>query len=957
MKKSIFCVVFLVCAQACFAQLSESWHTTFNGQGDFTDRYTCMIAADGFVYLGGSTQSADQNQDFLVVKTDLDGTLLWRKQFHGSGTGPDEFKSIAKHNDKIILGGYGNSIGVGNDFYTSCFSLDGDSLWTSVYNDPLFNQYDEPNDLAVASDGSIYVTGESDGDVTFNTNHDFLTIKLNSDGGLLWTKRFNGLSNGTDRAAALVVDAQGNAVVTGRSFNGGDDDYVTIKYSPTGTVLWTQTQDNGGLDRATDIGVDAASNYYVTGRRSNGNDDDYYTVKYASNGALLMEKIFDFVEDDRGEKIVVNPDGSFAVTGKSDGNATVLLNWNIYTVMYSATGVQLWASTYTGAGNNDDVPSSISLLENGQLAVGGTSDVDTGVNISNNAVMIQYDALGNAVSTVSYDWASSNDECLAITLLSDGTVIGAGDAENANGNTDAALFVEQANNQASASLSEGSGDNNENIRDLIRAADGSVYVTGYSVREGNDRDICTMKLSSLGDTLWSRNLTGTLFGSDDEVANLVQLNSGNVVIAGYIKNSGTGSDIIVQCYSPAGNALWQALYNGISNESDRAYQIVKDNNDNVYVTGKTDVDGSVTTKDEIITLKYSSAGVLLWATIHSSNLGNDRGKFVQVAPSGNVYVVGRIFDGTSEDVCVLKYSNAGVLTWIQEYDGAGNDDPTDFYLDAAENIYVAATMEETINTLDTKMALIKFDAAGNFQWNQFFAANGFGINRPEAIATDANGNIYVTGTSDSDASEEGINNDIATIKYNVNGSELWSEIMDESFDEVADDLIVSSLDQVYVVAHKDNGDITNSNYDIVVHRYNTGGVFLGSNEFAFSDSSDVPNVAVLNSTEMYIGGSTLNATEQRNYLVLKCDVSTHTDQLSNSVGNVWPNPFQAEIMVELAGTEYYELYDGFGRLIQAERVTQGGPFAIPCHELAQGMYALRLYTSIGVVVKKLEKNK
>jgi hypothetical protein len=240
MKKSIFSVVLVIFAQACFAQLSESWHTTYNGQGDFTDRYSCMIVEDGFVYLGGSTQSADQNQDFLIAKTDLDGTLLWRKQFHGTGTGPDEFKAIERFNDKIIVGGYGNSIGVGNDFYTSCFSLDGDSLWTSVYNDPLFNQYDEPNDLAVASDGSIYLTGESDGDVTFNTNHDYLTIKLNSDGALLWAKRYNGVANGTDRAAALVVDAQGNAVVTGRSFNGGDDDYVTIKYSPTGTVLWTQ---------------------------------------------------------------------------------------------------------------------------------------------------------------------------------------------------------------------------------------------------------------------------------------------------------------------------------------------------------------------------------------------------------------------------------------------------------------------------------------------------------------------------------------------------------------------------------------------------------------------------------------------------------------------------------------------------------------------------------------------
>lgn len=72
--------------------------------------------------------------------------------------------------------------------------------------------------------------------------------------------------------------------VTGRTDNGNDDDYLTIKYDANGNEIWTQVVDNGGMDRAKGMGNDSTGNIYVTGRRNNGNDDDFFTIKYGPNG-------------------------------------------------------------------------------------------------------------------------------------------------------------------------------------------------------------------------------------------------------------------------------------------------------------------------------------------------------------------------------------------------------------------------------------------------------------------------------------------------------------------------------------------------------------------------------------------------------------------------------------------------------------------------------------------------
>ena len=79
--------------------------------------------------------------------------------------------------------------------------------------------------VVVDASGNTYVTGTSKAWGTAST--DIATIKYDPDGKVLWNKRYNGTGNGSDGAAAIAVDGNGNVYVTGES----DRDYLTIKYA------------------------------------------------------------------------------------------------------------------------------------------------------------------------------------------------------------------------------------------------------------------------------------------------------------------------------------------------------------------------------------------------------------------------------------------------------------------------------------------------------------------------------------------------------------------------------------------------------------------------------------------------------------------------------------------------------------------------------------------------------
>ena len=181
---------------------------------------------------------------------------------------------------------------------------------------------DQPSALAVDASGNVVVTG-----ISYNgTNNDFYTAKYaGTNGALLWEQRYNDPANGEDYPAALAVDSHGNVVVTGSSNNGTNTDYYTAKYAAAdGALLWEKRGVGGGA-----VAVDASGNVVVSGR---------LTVKYRADGTEVWTNNF-------GGFVAVDGGGNVVVTGGTYNGA----NTDFYTAKYAAgDGALLWERFYNG---------------------------------------------------------------------------------------------------------------------------------------------------------------------------------------------------------------------------------------------------------------------------------------------------------------------------------------------------------------------------------------------------------------------------------------------------------------------------------------------------------------------------------------------------------------------------------------------------------------------------------
>jgi uncharacterized delta-60 repeat protein len=289
---------------------------------------------------------------------------------------------------------------------------------------------------------------------------------------------------------------------------------------------------------------------------------------------------------------------------------------------------------------------------------------------------------------------------------------------------------------------------------------GGCVVAGVAFGPSGNWDYTTIRYGPDGETLWVRQLSGSA-GLGDYAEALVLDSSGNVYVTGSSPGTGTNWDILTVKYSPAGEVLWTRRYTGTGgNTEDKATCIAVDHSQDVYVGGYTD--GWGTSRDFVLVRYSADNGETLWTRRYNGpNDDYDEVVGVGVSAAGRVYVAGYSYGiGTFADYFVLCYSPAGDSLWALRWDYMGNDNyPTAMAVDGDGNSYVTGYGFDRATQYD--FHTISLGPNGEPRWQIRYNGTADDWDQPTGIALDADRNVFVTGYSMSNTQDF----DYATIKY------------------------------------------------------------------------------------------------------------------------------------------------------------------------------------------------
>jgi hypothetical protein len=355
----------------------EKWNVRYDGTtAGVHEARAVAVDVDGNVVATGPSVSGNGFDFFTVKYRAADGVRLWDDRYDGTGDADDVPVAVVLDGagNVIVAGGsVGSTSGV-DIFLRKYNGVTGATLWSERYNGPS-NGEDAATGVALDAEGNVVVTGKSfdDGD-----GLDMYTAKYSAaTGARQWFRRYNGTGDGDDVPADVVVDAGGAVIVTGssRGANGSNDMYTAKYAGATNTLVWDERHDGpgGGDDTASAVALDASGNVFVAGTESNNGNPDIYVVKLASADGDEIWSVRDNGTgngEDAATGVAVDAGGDVVVVGTTANGR----NKDLSVTKYAGTdGRRIWFERYNGTGDGDDTATAVAIDPQGNVIVTGTS--------------------------------------------------------------------------------------------------------------------------------------------------------------------------------------------------------------------------------------------------------------------------------------------------------------------------------------------------------------------------------------------------------------------------------------------------------------------------------------------------------------------------------------------------------------------------------------------------------
>jgi len=415
--------------------------STYLGDTDFEEGDGIAVGSDGSCYVTGETQSVNfptknayQNiyggglSDAFIAKFSTNGALLWSTYLGGNAEDIGYGIAVAS-DDSCYIVGYTESSNFPtlNAYQTSSsameafvakFSADGVLLWSTYLGG---SDYEKGQAIAInTTDSSCYVSGWTESndfptldayDDTYNGIQDAFIARFSASGSLLWSTYLGG--TGGDGILGIIATSDGNCFASGwtnsidfptlnaydDTYNGDDQDAFVLKFSASGSLLWSTYLGGSTTDWGTGIAVTSDGNSYVTGKTISpnfptknayqntfGGSEDAFVAKFSTIGSLLWSTYLGGNDLEYGSSIAINAtDNSCFVTGLTKSKNFPTKNaydkdlsgvQNAFVVKFFSNGTLVWSS-YLG-GNSWDSGTGIAIdnIDECFYVIGGTTSLN-----------------------------------------------------------------------------------------------------------------------------------------------------------------------------------------------------------------------------------------------------------------------------------------------------------------------------------------------------------------------------------------------------------------------------------------------------------------------------------------------------------------------------------------------------------------------------------------------------
>jgi hypothetical protein len=327
----------------------------------------------------------------------------------------------------------------------------------------------------------------------------------------------------------------------------------------------------------------------------------------------------------------------------------------------------------------------------------------------------------------------------------------------------------------------------DNAACLATDGSGNIYMTGYfgdTIFFGSKiliskgfNDVFVVKLSPDGNVSWAKQYGG----SDYDWGQGIDCDdNGNIYITGLFDsdtiNLGSNTfynagddDIFVAKLDNSGNIIWAESEGG--SQADVGTRIKTNSNGKVFLTGYFRSSFIVLGSDTLYNTGESDSFIAMLTASGTFQWGNsfkgsddDFIRSLSVTDNDEIFLAGSFFSDTlrigylslynngDNDIFISRFNALGNPIWSKSTGGTDWDMAAGIAVDTFDNIYICGSFRSSsvafetnslTNSGESNIFLVKYGFNGTLKWAK--KAGGTYTDAASDVATDAAGNVYLTG--------------------------------------------------------------------------------------------------------------------------------------------------------------------------------------------------------------------